>query len=110
MEISSIKQEEIIKDLKNFCVMSKKEENFIYYSEYKFCKEIAERVQGLLDLYIAEKELSENRYKEIVRLSNEIGCAKEEIKNLNNLLDMKKEINNDLEKRLSDLELQISEE
>lgn len=49
-------EEDIIKDLKNFCAMSKKEENFTYYSEYKFCEELAERVQGLLDLYNQEKE------------------------------------------------------
>ena len=49
-------EEEKIKDLKNFCAMSKKEENFTYYSEYKFYEEIAERVKGLLDLYNKEKE------------------------------------------------------
>lgn len=49
-------EEEIIKDLKNFIALAQKEENFIYYSEYKFDNELAERVQILLDLYNKEKE------------------------------------------------------
>lgn len=53
-------EEEIIKDLKNFIALAQKEENFIYYSEYKFDNELAERVQGLLDLYKKEKEKNNN--------------------------------------------------
>jgi hypothetical protein len=68
-------EEEIIKDLKNFCAMSKKEENFTYYSEYKFCEEIAERVQGLLDLYEKEKLNS-------FSLSDKLNIEKEKNKEL----------------------------
>lgn len=60
-----LSEEEIIKDLKNFIAFAQKEENFIYYSEYKFDNELAERVQGLLDLYQKEKEKNKELEKEL---------------------------------------------
>lgn len=51
-----ISEKEIIKDLTNFIAFAQKEENFTYYSEYKFVNELSEKVQDLLDLYKKEKE------------------------------------------------------
>lgn len=80
--MSKLSEDEIIKDLKNFIALAQKEENFIYYSEYKFDNELSERVQGLLDLYNKEKE---KNIKAIEMLQEHIKHCEQEAKgSLNN--------------------------
>lgn len=93
-------EEEIIKDLKNFIALAQKEENFIYYSEYKFDNELAERVQGLLDLYNKEKEKNNSisiQYEKVVDKLEALEQIEKEHKEENGRL---REENKNLEKEL----------
>lgn len=49
-------KEEILKDINNYISFSNKSENFSDINEYLHCKELARRLQSLLDLYKKSKE------------------------------------------------------
>lgn len=87
-------EDEILKDIDNYISFANKAENFSDINEYLYCKELARRMKGLLDLYqqkckqnkdtkdyieyyllynMSIEGNAENTHKELIKLYNMLG-------------------------------------
>ena len=75
--------EEDLKDLEKYISFSKKSENFSHDTEWKWHKELGEKIKHLIKAYKELKEIEESHRKENGELREKVKQLEEENKTLN---------------------------